>query len=139
MTEALSVEDLLHEIKYAKESPLRIYLGAAPGVGKTYRMLQDGNALKRKGIDVVVGYVEPHERPETLTQLGDLEVIPPKSYEYKGVQLREMDTDAVIARKPEIVLVDELAHTNAPGTRHVKRYEDIEDILAAGIAVFSTC
>ncbi|MDP4199892.1 MAG: PTS sugar transporter subunit IIA [Bacteroidota bacterium] len=139
MTESLSVEDLLHEIKYAKESPLRIYLGAAPGVGKTYRMLQDGNALKRRGVDVVVGYVEPHERPDTLSQVGELEVIPPKTYEYKGVSLREMDTDAVIARKPEVVLVDELAHTNAPGTKHVKRYEDIEDILAAGIAVFSTC
>jgi len=139
VTEALSVEDLLHEIKYAKESPLRIYLGAAPGVGKTYRMLQDGNTLKRKGVDVVVGYVEPHERPDTINQIGDLEVIPPKAIEYKGVTLREMDTEAVIARRPEIVLVDELAHTNAPGSVHSKRYEDIEDILAAGIAVFSTC
>ncbi|HZK76678.1 MAG TPA: PTS sugar transporter subunit IIA [Candidatus Kapabacteria bacterium] len=139
MSESLSIEDLLHEIKYAKESPLRIYLGAAPGVGKTYRMLQEGNALRARGVDVVIGYVEPHERPETLAQLGALEVIPPKVLEYKGVALREMDTDAVIARKPEIVLVDELAHTNAPGSLHKKRYENIEDILAAGIAVFSTC
>jgi two-component system, OmpR family, sensor histidine kinase KdpD len=139
VSEALSVEDLLHEIKYAKESPLRIYLGAAPGVGKTYRMLQDGNALKKKGVDVVVGYVEPHERPDTVSQIGELEIIAPKAIEYKGVTLREMDTEAVIARRPEIVLVDELAHTNAPGSNHAKRYEDIEDILAAGIAVFSTC
>lgn len=139
MTDSLSVEDLLREIKYAKESPLRIYLGAAPGVGKTYRMLQDGNALKRRGVDVVVGYVEPHERPDTLTQIGDLEVVPSKVYEYKGVMLKEMDTDAVIARRPDVVLVDELAHTNATGTKHAKRYQDIEDILAAGIAVFSTC
>jgi two-component system sensor histidine kinase KdpD len=139
MTESLSVEDLLHEIKYAKESPLRIYLGAAPGVGKTYRMLQDGNALRAKGIDVVIGYVEPHDRRETLDQIKDLEVIPPKKIEYKGVTFQEMDTDAVIARHPQIVLVDELAHTSAPGAKHAKRYEDIEDLLAAGIAVFSTC
>ncbi len=139
MTDALSVEDLLHEIKYAKESPLRIYLGAAPGVGKTYRMLQDGSALKARGVDVVVGYVEPHERPDTIAQIGSLEVIPQKVIEYRGVSLHEMDTEAVIARKPQVVLVDELAHTNAPGSSHQKRYEDIEDILAAGIAVFSTC
>lgn len=139
MSEALSVEDLLKEIKYAKESPLRIYLGAAPGVGKTYRMLQDGNALKRRGVDVVVGYVEPHARPETISQIGDLEVIPPAIVTYKGMEMLEMDTKAVIARKPEVVLVDELAHTNAPGSAHEKRYQDIEDILEAGIAVFSTC
>jgi len=139
MPDALSVEDLLKEIKYAKESPLRIYLGAAPGVGKTYRMLQDGNALKRRGVDVVVGYVEPHARPDTILQLGDLEVIPPAKIPYKGMEMLEMDTKAVIARKPEVVLVDELAHTNAPGSGHEKRYQDIEDILEAGIAVFSTC
>jgi len=139
MTDALSVEDLLHEIQFAEEAPLRIYLGAAPGVGKTYRMLQDGNALKARGVDVVVGYVEPHERPETLSQLGELEIVAPRAIEYKGVILKEMDTEAVIARKPDVVLVDELAHTNAPGSKNAKRYEDIEDLLAAGIAVFSTC
>ena len=139
MTASLSVEDLLHEIKYAKESPLRIYLGAAPGVGKTYRMLVDGNALRAKGIDVVIGYVEPHDRPETLAQVRGLEVVPPKRIEYKGVVLQELDVDAVIARRPEVVLVDELAHTNAPSSKHEKRYQDIEDLLEAGIAVFSTC
>ncbi|MFI5202706.1 MAG: histidine kinase, partial [Candidatus Kapaibacterium sp.] len=139
MSNALSVEDLLHEINFSEESPLRIYLGAAPGVGKTYRMLQDGNALKKRDVDVVVGYIEPHDRPDTVAQIGALEVIPPKTIEYKGVTFREMDTDAVIARKPQLVLVDELAHTNAPGSHHKKRYEDIEDILAAGIGVFSTC
>lgn len=139
MTEALSVEDLLQEINFAEESPLRIYLGAAPGVGKTYRMLQDGNALKQRGVDVVVGYIEPHDRAETMAQIGALEVIPPRISEYKGVTFREMDTEAVIARKPQLVLVDELAHTNAPGSHHKKRYEDIEDVLAAGIGVFSTC
>lgn len=139
MPDALSVEDLLKEIKYAKESPLRIYLGAAPGVGKTYRMLQDGNALKRRGVDVVVGYVEPHARPDTISQLGDLEIVPPAKIPYKGMEMFEMDTKAVIARKPDVVLVDELAHTNAPSSPHEKRYQDIEDILEAGIAVFSTC
>ncbi|HET6402646.1 MAG TPA: PTS sugar transporter subunit IIA [Candidatus Kapabacteria bacterium] len=139
MSEALSVEDLLQEINYAEESPLRIYLGAAPGVGKTYRMLQDGNALKIRGADVVVGYIEPHDRAETMAQIGALEVIPPKAIDYHGHAMREMDTEAVIARKPQLVLVDELAHTNSPGSLHKKRYEDIEDILAAGIAVFSTC
>ncbi len=139
MTDTLSVEDLLHEIKYAEETPLRIYLGAAPGVGKTYRMLQDGYAMRARGVDVVVGYIEPHDRKETIDQIKDLEIIPPKRIEYKGVVLQELDVDAVIARKPQLVLVDELAHTNATGSRHEKRYEDIEDLLAAGIAVFSTC
>ncbi len=139
MAESLSVEDLLQEINYAEESPLRIYLGAAPGVGKTYRMLQDGNAFAKRGADVVVGYIEPHDRAETMAQIGALEVIPPKTIDYHGHAMREMDTEAVIARKPQLVLVDELAHTNAPGSNHKKRYEDIEDILAAGIAVFSTC
>lgn len=139
MTDSLSVEDLLHEINYAEEAPLRIYLGAAPGVGKTYRMLQDGNAMRARGVDVVVGYVEPHDRKDTMAQIKDLEIVPPKTIEYKGVLLHELDVDAVIARKPQLVLVDELAHTNAEGSRHAKRYEDIEDILAAGIAVFSTC
>jgi two-component system sensor histidine kinase KdpD len=139
MTDALSVEDLLHEINYAEEAPLRIYLGAAPGVGKTYRMLQDGNALRNRGVDVVLGYVEPHDRKDTVDQIKDLEIIPPKHIEYKGVTLHELDVEAVIARKPQVVLVDELAHTNATGSKHEKRYEDIEDLLAAGIAVFSTC
>ncbi len=139
MNESLSVEDLLHEIKYAEEAPLRIYLGAAPGVGKTYRMLQDGNAMRARGVDVVLGYVEPHDRKDTIDQIKNLEIIPPKQIEYKGVVLQELDVEAVIARKPQLVLVDELAHTNAVGSRHEKRYEDIEDLLAAGIAVFSTC
>ncbi len=139
MTDSLSVEDLLHEIKYAEEAPLRIYLGAAPGVGKTYRMLQDGNALRSRGVDVVIGYVEPHDRKDTLSQIRELEMVPTRKVEYKGVVLQELDVDAVIARKPQVVLVDELAHTNAAGSKHEKRYEDIEDILAAGIAVFSTC
>jgi two-component system, OmpR family, sensor histidine kinase KdpD len=128
MTDTLSVEDLLHEIKYAEETPLRIY-----------RMLQDGHAMRARSVDVVIGYIEPHDRKETIDQIKDLETIPTKKIEYKGVVLQELDVDAVIARKPQLVLVDELAHTNAPGSRHEKRYEDIEDLLAVGIAVFSTC
>src|ERR1017187_5023171 len=96
---------------------LRIYLGAAPGVGKTYTALQEAQRRKERGTDVVVGFVECHGRPHTTEQIGDLAVIPPKEIEYKGVTLREMDTDAVIARRPEVALVDELAHTNAPGSK----------------------
>lgn len=102
-------------------------------------MLQDGNTLKRKGVDIVVGYVESHGRSDTDSQIADLEVVPRRKYEHRGISLEEMDVDAIIARKPEVVLIDELAHTNAPGSKHEKRYQDIEDVLAAGIAVFSTC
>ena len=126
----------------AAESPKRgrllTYLGAAPGVGKTFAMLQDAHRLKAHGTDVAVGFIETHGRPRTAEQIGDLEVIAPREIPYKGVVLREMDTDAVIARHPQVVLVDELAHTNAPGSRHEKRYQDVFDLLAAGIDVNST-
>ncbi len=132
---------LLARLK-AQEAPtkgrLRIYLGSAPGVGKTYEMLQEAHRRKERGTDVVVGIVETHGRAQTAKQVGDLEVVSPREVPYKGVTLREMDTDAVIARRPRVVLVDELAHTNAPGSRHEKRYEDVEDILDAGIDVIST-
>jgi two-component system sensor histidine kinase KdpD len=134
----LSVEELITNLKYSKESPLRIYLGAAAGVGKTYRMLQDGNLLLSRGVDVVIGYLEPHRRPETSAQVGGLKEVPRKKIPYKGVTVEEMDLDAILARKPQVVLVDELAHTNAPGSKNAKRWQDIEDLLAAGIAVFST-
>ena len=91
-------------------------------------MLIEGNRLKRRGVDVVVGYVEPHDRPETTAQIGDLELIPPKTVRYHGIVLQEMDLDAVLARKPTVALVDELAHTNAPGSKNRKRYEDIQDL-----------
>jgi two-component system sensor histidine kinase KdpD len=116
----------------------RILLGMAAGVGKTYRMLQEGQEAQRDGEDVVIGYLEPHDRPETAALAEGLEVVPRLSAEHGGLELNEMDTDAVIARRPEIALVDELAHTNAPGMRHEKRYEDIDEILNAGIAVTST-
>jgi two-component system sensor histidine kinase KdpD len=116
----------------------KIIIGAAPGVGKTYRMLQEAQHLKRLGVDVVVGYFEPHGRKETIALLEGLEIIPRKTIEYKGVKLEELDTEAVIERHPQTVLVDELAHTNAKGSARAKRYEDVEEILDAGISVVST-
>src|SRR6266446_5515468 len=121
-----------------KRGRLRVYLGAAAGVGKTYAMLNEGRRRKSRGTGVVVGYLEPHGRPQTQAQLGDLEVIPRKKITYRGVTLEEMDTDAIIARHPQVALVDELAHTNVPGSKHPKRYQDVEEILDAGIDVVTT-
>jgi two-component system, OmpR family, sensor histidine kinase KdpD len=117
---------------------LRVFLGAAPGVGKTYTMLNEARRLKAEGRDVVIGFVEAHGRPETEGQIGDLEVIPRKAVPYREVIIEEMDTDAILARKPEIALVDELAHTNPPGSPRAKRYEDVELLRDAGIDVMST-
>jgi two-component system, OmpR family, sensor histidine kinase KdpD len=117
---------------------LRIYLGAAPGVGKTYAMLDEGWRRKERGTDVVIGYVEPHERPKTIAQIRDLEVVPRRHLTYRGQSFDEMDVDAILARHPKVVLVDELAHTNVPGSRNEKRWQDLEDILDAGIDVIST-
>src|SRR5262245_46109806 len=122
----------------ARIGKLRIFVGAAPGVGKTYEMLQQARARKRDGYDVVVGVVETHGRRETEVLLDGLEVIPRRHLPYRGQMLDEMDLDAIIARRPEIVLVDELAHTNAPGGRHPKRYLDVEELLNRGINVYST-
>ena len=116
----------------------RILLGAAAGVGKTYRMLQEGRQAQAEGRDVVIGYLEPHDRPETAALADGLELVPKLRTRRGELELDEMDLDAVIRRTPELALVDELAHTNAPGARHEKRYEDIDDILAAGIDVIST-
>jgi two-component system, OmpR family, sensor histidine kinase KdpD len=117
---------------------LRIYLGAAPGVGKTFAMLNEGTRRASRGTDVVVGFVETHGRPKTQAQIGDLEVVPRHTVTYRGAQFEEMDVDAVIARAPAVALVDELAHTNVPGSRNGKRWEDVEELLAAGIDVIST-
>lgn len=117
---------------------LWLYLGAAAGVGKTFAMLQEAQRLKALGVDVVVGFVETHKRPHTAEQIDRLEVIPPREIAYMGVTLQEMDTDAVIARHPRVALVDELAHTNAPGSVHEKRYQDVFDLLDGGIDVIST-
>ena len=131
-------EDFLALIHQQKQGKLKIYLGACAGVGKTYQMLTEGNRLKRRGVDVVIGYVEPHDRPDTTAQIGELEIVPPLVTPYRGVELREMNTAAVIARAPTVALVDELAHTNAPGSKNRKRFEDVEDLLGAGINVIST-
>ena len=117
---------------------LRIYLGAAPGVGKTFDMLGEAHRRKSRGTDVVVGFVESHGRVRTEGMIGDLEVGPRKVVDYRGTSFEEMDVDAILARKPEVVCVDELAHTNIPGCKHEKRWQDIEDLLAAGITVLST-
>jgi two-component system, OmpR family, sensor histidine kinase KdpD len=117
---------------------LKIFLGAAPGVGKTYEMLLSARSRKADGADVAVGVVETHGRPETEALLAGLEIVPRKRIEYKGRTLEEMDLDALLARRPQLALVDELAHTNAPGSRHPKRYLDVEELLAAGIDVYAT-
>jgi two-component system sensor histidine kinase KdpD len=116
----------------------KIFLGMAAGVGKTFRMLQDGRAEAEAGRDVVVGFLETHGRQETAVQAEMLETVPRRRVQYRDVMLEEMDLPAVLARAPELALIDELAHTNAPGVEHAKRYEDIDDVLAAGIDVFST-
>ncbi|MGH2583311.1 MAG: sensor histidine kinase KdpD, partial [Dehalococcoidia bacterium] len=118
---------------------LRIYLGMAPGVGKTYAMLNEGRRrLERRSADMIVGFVETYGRPKTIAALEGLEVIPRKKVTYRGVTLEEMDTDAVIARRPGVALVDELAHANAPGSKHEKRWQDVEEIRDRGIMVIST-
>lgn len=137
-------EDLLRRYGLAmrKEQRLRgrlhVYLGAAPGVGKTYTMLQEGRRLLAAGHDVVIGIVETHGRAETEQQIGELELIPRTRIDYRGVTVEEMDTDAILRRKPEIVLVDELAHTNAPGSPRLKRWEDVEILREADIDVIAT-
>jgi len=117
---------------------LKIFFGAAAGVGKTFAMLQEAQEKRRGGIEVVVGYVETHKRPETVALLEGLEALPPLSIDYRGVKLREFDLDAALARKPQLLLVDELAHTNAEGLRHTKRWHDVVELLDAGIDVYST-
>ncbi|MGA2010486.1 MAG: histidine kinase [Solirubrobacteraceae bacterium] len=116
----------------------KVFLGMAAGVGKTYRMLQEGRAEAEEGRDVVIGLLEPHGRAETIAQATDLEIVPRRQVHYRGTVLEELDVPGVLARRPELCLIDELAHTNAPGSEHHKRYEDIADVLAAGIDVYST-
>jgi two-component system sensor histidine kinase KdpD len=116
----------------------KVFLGMAAGVGKTYRMLQEGQAEAESGRDVVIGYLEPHKRPDTAAQAEGLEVVPRRRVSYRDLTLDEMDLPGILARAPELCLVDELAHTNAPGLEHPKRFDDLADVLAAGIDVFST-
>jgi two-component system sensor histidine kinase KdpD len=127
----------LQMIRKSQRGKLKVYLGYGPGVGKTYKMLSEAHRLKKEGIDVVIGLVETHKRAETAALLDGLEIIPLRKVEYHGIIVEEMDVDAVIARRPQVAIVDELAHTNAPGSRNSKRYQDVQDILAAGIHVIS--
>ncbi len=117
---------------------LRVYLGAAPGVGKTYKMLEEGQRRKEGGTDVVIGFVECHGRKHTEEMAQGLEVVPPTRINYRGRTFTEMDLEAILARAPEVVLVDEMAHTNIPGARNAKRWQDIQALLHAGLTVIST-
>jgi two-component system sensor histidine kinase KdpD len=128
----------LRLIRRAQRGKLKVYLGYGAGVGKTWQMLQEGRRLQKESIDVVIGLVETHGRAETAALLEGLEVVPRRQVQYRGITIEEMDLEAVLARRPQVALVDELAHTNVPGSKHPKRYQDVEDILAAGIHVIST-
>jgi two-component system, OmpR family, sensor histidine kinase KdpD len=131
-------ENFLRLIRRSQRGRLKIYLGYAAGVGKTYQMLLEGHRIKEGGIDLAVGLVETHGRPETEVLLKGFEVIPRRKVTYRGIEIEEMDLDAILSRRPSVVLVDELAHTNVPGSKNAKRYQDVEEMLAAGIHVIST-
>jgi two-component system sensor histidine kinase KdpD len=128
---------LLAKLQRDDHARLRIYIGAAPGVGKTYSMLEDAKALRGEGVDLVIGYIETHGRVDTEARIGDLEVIPRRRVEYRNVVLEELDVEAVRRRRPQMCVVDELAHSNAPGSTHDKRYLDVLDLLDAGISVMT--
>ncbi|HEY5445253.1 MAG TPA: universal stress protein [Pyrinomonadaceae bacterium] len=130
-------ESLLAKLSEAEQARLRVYIGAAPGVGKTYQMLEDAHLMKKQGVDIVVAVVETHGREDTKAMIGDLECVPMHRIEYRGVTIEEMDVDAVVARRPAIAIVDELAHTNIPGSKNSKRYQDVLDLLKAGISVIT--
>src|SRR6476620_1484093 len=132
-----SPESLLARLNEGEQAKLRVYSGAAPGVGKTYQMLEDAHLLKKEGIDIVVAAIETHKREDTQAMIGDLERVPARRIEYRGVGLEEMDVEKVIARYPEVAIVDELAHTNAPGSKNAKRYQDVLELLDAGISVIT--
>ncbi|VTS05873.1 universal stress protein [Tuwongella immobilis] len=131
-------EHFLGLIRRQQRGRLKVYLGFAPGVGKTFEMLQEGQRLQKQGVDVVIGVVETHGRTETIAQIGTLPQLPRRRIEYRGVTLEELDLEALLARRPTVALIDELAHTNAPGSRNAKRYQDVEQLLRAGIHVITT-
>lgn len=130
-------EAFLDLLPRVKKGTLKVYLGGAAGVGKTYRMLEEAHHLRADGHDVVIGFIETHKRAETAARIGELESVPLREVAYRGVVLQEMDVAAIVARKPEFAIVDELAHTNAPGSRHSKRYQDVEELVANGINVIT--
>ena len=133
-------DEILAKVKAqdAHRGRLKIFFGAVAGVGKTYKMLESARRLKKEGVDIIVGYIETHKRPETEALLEGLEILPPKIIDYKNVKLREFNIDAALKRKPAVILVDELAHSNAPGSRHLKRLQDVDELLDAGIDVYTT-
>ena len=128
-------EEFLALVRQGKRGRLKLYIGFAAGVGKTYRMLEEAHALRERGVDVVVGFVETHGRVETAALVEGLEVVPRRSIEYRGVKVEDLDLDGILARKPEVAVVDELAHTNAPGSKNRKRWQDVEELIGAGINV----
>ncbi len=130
-------ESFLDLVAEQRKGRLKIYVGAAAGVGKTWRMLEEAHELRAKGVDVVLGFIETHGRADTLAKVAGLETVPRRKINHRGVVMEEMDVDAILARKPEIALVDELPHTNLAGSKHEKRYQDIEELLAAGINVIA--
>jgi two-component system, OmpR family, sensor histidine kinase KdpD len=130
-------ESFLDLVPRGQKGRLKVYIGAAAGVGKTFRILEEAHQLRAKGVDIVLALIETHGRAETAEKIGDLEVIPRRAVEHRGVTFEEMDVDAVLARKPEVAVVDELAHSNVPGSGHPKRYQDVEDLLVAGINVIT--
>ncbi len=128
-------EDFLGRVERGKRGRLKLYLGFAAGVGKTFRMLEEAHALHRRGVDVVIGFVETHGRIETQALVDGLEVVPRRRIEYRAVEVEEMDLNEVLKRKPAVAIVDELAHTNVPGSRNRKRYQDVIELQDAGINV----
>jgi len=134
-TRRARAEDFLELVEWGRRGRLKLYIGFAAGVGKTYRMLEEAHALKKRGVDVVLGFMEPHGRPETEALVAGLEEVPRKAFTYRDVTVEEMDLDAVLARKPQVAIVDELAHTNVPLCRNGKRYQDVQELLDAGINV----
>jgi two-component system, OmpR family, sensor histidine kinase KdpD len=134
-TEGRRPEDFLELVERAKRGRLKLYLGFAAGVGKTYRMLEEAHSLRKRGVDVVVGFVETHGRADTAALIEGLEVVPRRRIEYRGVAIEEMDVDAIRARAPQVAVVDEVAHTNAPGCKHRKRHQDVLELCDAGINV----
>ena len=128
-------EDFLELVERAKRGRLRVYIGSAAGVGKTYQMLEEAHALQKRGVDVVLAFIEPHDRLDTTALIEGLEVVPRMRVDYRGVAVEEMDLDAVLKRRPQVAIVDELAHTNAPFCRNKKRYQDVLELLEAGINV----
>lgn len=136
--EPLGAAEFLTLVQQRERGKLKVYIGSAAGTGKTYRMLNEGHDLKRRGVDAVVGVVETHGRAETAAQIRDLDIIPRRDIAYRGVTLQEMDLEGIIRRRPQVALVDELAHTNVPGTRNGKRWQDVQDLLDEGVNVITT-